>query len=40
MKKQAAADSVWVSDITYLPTREGWLYLAVIIDLANRMVVG
>jgi len=40
VKKQAAADRVWVSDITYLPTREGWLYLAVIIDLANRMVVG
>lgn len=31
---------VWVSDITYLPTREGWLYLAVVLDLASRRVVG
>lgn len=29
-----------VSDITYLKTRQGWLYLAVVIDLATRMVVG
>lgn len=33
-------DRVWVGDITYVPTREGWLYLAVLIDLASRMVVG
>jgi transposase InsO family protein len=31
---------VWASDITYVPTREGWLYVAVILDLASRMVVG
>jgi len=31
---------VWAGDITYLPTREGWLYLAVVIDLASRLVVG
>ena len=31
---------VWVSDITYLRTREGWLYLAVVIDLFSRMVIG
>jgi transposase InsO family protein len=30
----------WVSDITYIWTEEGWLYLAVVIDLFNRMVVG
>jgi len=30
----------WVTDITYVWTREGWLYLAVVIDLFNRMVVG
>jgi putative transposase len=30
----------WVSDITYIRTREGWLYLAVIIDLYSRRVVG
>lgn len=31
---------VWVGDITYLPTREGWLYLAVLLDLFSRRVVG
>lgn len=30
----------WVSDITYIWTQEGWLYLAVVIDLFSRMVVG
>jgi putative transposase len=30
----------WVSDITLIPTREGWLYLAVIIDLYSRAVIG
>lgn len=30
----------WVSDITYVPTREGWLYLAVIIALQSRQVLG
>jgi len=30
----------WVSDITYVPTRQGWLYLAVVEDLYSRMVVG
>ncbi len=33
-------DTVWCSDITYLLTREGWMYLAVVIDLASRRVVG
>ena len=33
-------DRVWASDITYVPTREGWLYLAVVLDLASRRVVG
>jgi transposase InsO family protein len=31
---------VWVSDLTYVPTREGWLYLAIVLDLASRRVVG
>jgi transposase InsO family protein len=31
---------VWVSDITYIPTAQGWLYLCVFIDLYSRMVVG
>ena len=30
----------WVADITYIPTMQGWLYLAVILDLFSRMVVG
>jgi transposase InsO family protein len=30
----------WVSDITFVPTREGWLYLAVVLDLFARRVVG
>jgi transposase InsO family protein len=30
----------WVADVTYIPTREGWLYLAVVEDLFSRMVVG
>jgi putative transposase len=30
----------WVADVTYVPTREGWLYLAVVEDLFSRAVVG
>jgi putative transposase len=36
----AAPDRGWVADITYLWTHEGWLYLAVILDLYSRRVVG
>ena len=35
-----AADQAWVQDITYVWTAEGWLYLAVVIDLYSRKVVG
>jgi putative transposase len=35
-----APNLVWTSDITYLATAEGWVYLAVIIDLFSRQVVG
>jgi putative transposase len=35
-----APNRVWVTDITYVPTREGWLYLAAILDLYSRRVVG
>jgi putative transposase len=35
-----APNQVWTSDITYLATAEGWVYLAVIIDLFSRQVVG
>jgi len=33
-------NQIWVSDITYLPTCQGWLYLAVILDACSRKVVG
>lgn len=33
-------NQAWVGDITYIPTHEGWLYLAVLIDLFSRRVVG
>jgi putative transposase len=33
-------DACWLSDITYIATREGWLYLAAILDLHSRAVVG
>ncbi len=33
-------NQVWLSDITYIPTDEGWLYLAAVLDLATRKVVG
>lgn len=33
-------NTIWASDITYIPTRAGWLYLAVVLDLASRRVVG
>lgn len=36
----AQPDSAWVTDITYVRTYEGWLYLAVVIDLYSRTVVG
>jgi putative transposase len=36
----AAPNRVWLADITYLATGEGWLYLAAVLDLATRKVVG
>ena len=30
----------WVSDITFIPTRQGWLYLAIVLDLYSRAIVG
>ena len=35
-----AVNEAWVADITYIPTREGWLYLAAVEDLYSRRVVG
>jgi transposase InsO family protein len=36
----ATANTKWVSDFTYIDTAEGWLYLAIILDLFSRKVVG
>jgi transposase InsO family protein len=33
-------NKAWVSDITYIPTKEGWLYLCIILDLYSRKIVG
>ena len=38
--ERSAPDQAWLTDITYIPTGEGWLYLAVILDLCSRFVVG
>jgi len=38
--KVAVPDRIWVSDITYVWTSEGWLYLAVVLDLFHRKIVG
>jgi len=36
----AAPDHVWAGDITFIPTSAGWLYLAVVIDLCSRRIIG
>jgi transposase InsO family protein len=36
----AEIDRAWACDITYIPTAEGWLYLAVVLDLCSRRLVG
>lgn len=38
--KATAPNQLWVSDITYIQTQEGWLYLAAILDLYSRKIVG
>lgn len=38
--EQAKPNTAWVSDITYIRTRSGWLYLAVVLDLHSRKVIG
>jgi transposase InsO family protein len=34
------ANQIWVSDLTYVATQEGWLYVAIVLDLWSRRVVG
>ena len=36
----SARNQTWVADISYIPTREGWLYLAAVLDLYSRKIVG
>lgn len=36
----SAPNQIWLGDMTYIPTRQGWLYLAVIMDLHSRRIVG
>jgi putative transposase len=36
----SAPNRVWLADITYIPTSEGWLYLAAVLDVATRKIVG
>ena len=38
--KATAPNQLWVADITYIQTQEGWLYLAAILDLYSRKIVG
>ncbi|GAE48284.1 mobile element protein [Mesobacillus boroniphilus JCM 21738] len=38
--KASKPNQLWVTDITYIPTNEGWLYLATVMDLYSRKIVG
>ena len=38
--KAERPNACWLSDVTYIPTREGWLYLAAILDVYSRAIVG
>jgi len=38
--RAAHRDEIWMADVTFIPTRAGWLYLAVLIDLYTRLIVG
>lgn len=35
-----APNKAWCADATYIPTQKGWLYLATVIDLYSRMIIG
>jgi len=38
--KAAASDETWVGDVTYVPTGEGWLFVASVLDVHSRLIVG
>lgn len=38
--KASRPNQLWVTDITYIPTNEGWLYLATVMDLFSRKIIG
>jgi putative transposase len=38
--KAKRPNACWLSDVTYIPTREGWLYLAAVLDVYSRAIVG
>ncbi len=38
--KAERPNACWLSDVTYIPTREGWLYLAAVLDVYSRAIVG
>jgi putative transposase len=38
--KATGPNQIWVQDITYIPTREGWLYVAALMDLYSRKIIG
>ena len=38
--RPTAPNQIWVADLTYIETKEGWLYLAAILDLYSRKIVG
>jgi putative transposase len=38
--RPAAVNQAWAGDITYIPTAEGWLFLAIVLDLASRKLIG
>jgi putative transposase len=40
LPKASRRDQIWANDITYIQTDEGWLYLAVIMDLYSRRIIG
>jgi putative transposase len=38
--KTSSPNQKWVTDVTYIPTKEGWLYLATVMDLYSRAIIG